>query len=341
MYKVFLHIGLHRTGTTAIQYFLADNAQRLEDAAITVANAGTPPGLRGNHELAWACLPRSQSESCWRDLDAELARRHGKRMIVSSEEFSRLDNKGIRFVAEFFRERGVELHVIVYLRNQVDLAESYYRIVVSHYEERRSLRQFMGDCASEYRLDYLDLLNNWADAVGRDFLHVRLWEKSSLPDGIIPDFCALTGIPFDEKYSKPLQNINHGLPFTALVPLTWMRRHGVNRDVIDRYLSWAETAYYDPRGPQIYLDKESAANFMSRFAVSNQAVAEQYFGRSSGQLFTELAQRPSDPPDDVTIAMTALTDFVASDLIKAMNGNHGEQVTPATSAPSLGAHSEN
>ena len=96
---VILHIGYHKTGSTALQSWLSNNRLALAEENI-VFPIGVSPWL-GHPEIAWAC---SGAKYSWQDKSYTLAEiedlytpyleksiKCNKMVVLSSEEFCRLD----------------------------------------------------------------------------------------------------------------------------------------------------------------------------------------------------------------------------------------------------------
>lgn len=89
MREFVVHCGLHKTGTTALQNFLTANRAVLRQNGVLYPTTGTPPGLTGQHNIAWQLARDRRYRSAWGDLDA-LFREIGAfdgRVLLSSEEF--------------------------------------------------------------------------------------------------------------------------------------------------------------------------------------------------------------------------------------------------------------
>ena len=87
--ELVVHCGLHKTGTTALQNFLTANRAVLRQNGVLYPTAGTPPGLTGQHNLAWQMARDRRYRSAWGDIDALFGEIGGfdGRVILSSEEF--------------------------------------------------------------------------------------------------------------------------------------------------------------------------------------------------------------------------------------------------------------
>src|SRR6185437_8931332 len=53
LYRLLLHVGLHKTGTTAVQTALAAAAGRLRERHLLYPKAGRPADFDGHHNVAW------------------------------------------------------------------------------------------------------------------------------------------------------------------------------------------------------------------------------------------------------------------------------------------------
>lgn len=121
----WIHIGFGKTGTTTIQRFLSLNRKHLSELGVLY------PALRGKkvphhnlvHDLGRPARFNAEFGT-WKDVGA-LVRRHPEHSILlSSESFQSLPASAIGQIQAHLRGRAVK--IIVYLRRQSDLAESWY-----------------------------------------------------------------------------------------------------------------------------------------------------------------------------------------------------------------------
>ena len=132
MARVVLHIGTHKTGSTAVQHALAENRWLL--ARRGVAYPDIPGSSVAHHGLMslWNpylanFAPRGGAEAAWRTL----ARRHARApgvLVLSSEEFSRahgdyaIDYAWVREALSEFES----VDVVCLLRDQLSFVQSVY-----------------------------------------------------------------------------------------------------------------------------------------------------------------------------------------------------------------------
>ena len=150
---LIVHIGYHKTGSTAIQSFLSKNRHELERAGLEL-----PPGLSqwlGHPEIPWAT---SESTDPWQDRTYSLAeisnhyrpilessRSPGKIVLLTSEEFCRYDimESKMESLARFLLP--YDPIIVGYTRNPLDFLLSRYRHEVQSGAEQRPLIKFLSN----------------------------------------------------------------------------------------------------------------------------------------------------------------------------------------------------
>jgi hypothetical protein len=88
--RLFIHCGLHKTGTKALQIFLRNNTKRLRDAGILYPYAGCLDSVAsGHHNIAWQIARDRRFDKALGDIGA-LAKEIGNfsgDILLSSEDF--------------------------------------------------------------------------------------------------------------------------------------------------------------------------------------------------------------------------------------------------------------
>lgn len=193
---IYLHIGRHKTGTSAIQHFLTQNRVRLRKLGWEYPRALS--GLTAHHDFVAALgagRPGGKAQTHPGLLKRE-ARRMGAwlqqpgRKIVSSEAFQNLDPEALRGVFPTDRTR-----VVVYLREPLDYLISSYAQKIQAQTARTPFAAY----AAAFRPDYATFLARWAAVFGEDGLQVRIYDRSLLAGGdVLHDFVEALGLPADE-----------------------------------------------------------------------------------------------------------------------------------------------
>jgi hypothetical protein len=135
MRQCFIHIGTHRTATTSLQTSLSSAASVLRSHNYLYPLSGRPPETPdGHHNIAWELSGDRRFRSEYgsiSDLMAEIHDFPGD-VILSSEDFecSVFSEERFRWFVHVLQRNDLAVHIIVYLRNQIDYAESLYRVML-------------------------------------------------------------------------------------------------------------------------------------------------------------------------------------------------------------------
>ena len=112
--KLILHGGVHRTGSTSIQNYLAQNRAALSEQGFFY------PGEKENHQdIAWAMWRGSLPAQ---DFASAISPGDDRTVIVSAEDICRYTRVG------FLRRMtaGLDIHGVFFVRRQDDWLESWY-----------------------------------------------------------------------------------------------------------------------------------------------------------------------------------------------------------------------
>ena len=292
MKKLFLHIGSHKTATTAIQTALFARRDELKQHGLSVF---VTPRSRTDKETScansWIDCPsadiRKGVGAYIRDLvglKERLASLPGD-VVLSAENFSWLFSKDeIDRLAEHVREIFEEVQIIVYLRRQD-------RQAISHHQEGAKLlaqaarAYYSGggralpsgrDHYDEY-LDYHARLRLWGDAFGFDRVTVRLFEPARLKDGDpVVDFFECLGVPVECKMERV--NESYGFQRTKLGHLLGQYPRGSLTTML-RELPDA--------GHKLLPSREDALAFYDRYRASNRELNDLFKLTSTESLFED------------------------------------------------------
>lgn len=240
MRSLILHIGHFKTGTTALQVFLASNrealaAQGLHYAETAVHHAKHSmlafPILHeaGARELLFGFDGAVTSAEGW-DLLLDEARSlpDGGSLLVSSEEFIRFG--AYPQCAQILRERlagagDLQVRVIAYLRAPQAHLQSYYNQLVKMDIPVAGFDATVRGRLEPIHWDYAQALAPWIEVFGSEAVLLRQFDdRLRAGDAIYRDFLGALGFDMPQDAVFPAQDPNTRLD-PALLPL----RRGVKR----------------------------------------------------------------------------------------------------------------
>lgn len=178
-----VHIGPHKTGTTALQWAFHRQRDELEDLGVHYAGKGDQAyrpavGLIGHG--GWRGSP-GVPESAWTDLVDEVAAAGDKRVMISSESFC---NATAEHIARLRDDLGPDrLHVVRMVRRYDTLLPSYWQQTIAaggvipwHRLIERVLTE--PDISFWRRHGFVTLTKRWADVVGPGRMTVVVVDES-------------------------------------------------------------------------------------------------------------------------------------------------------------------
>jgi len=281
-----LHIGTHKTGTSALQAFFAAHTDELDRHAIHYLRSGRGAG-KAHHELSWAIRGRHGADlSVWDTVRAELGANVAGTQVISSEAFWFTEPVAVR---EQLRDIK-DLRVVMYLRRQDKYLQSLYKQTVAggrriSFAEWREKYRFRGD--------YFAVVQQWAEAFGKDNLVIRPYERGGKTVDIVIDFLGYLGIDAAEEFEGRKRGRNNPSPRRELMELLRAFNQldiDINRDKFFHEVIGRNKEYV--RSVDL-LTHEQCAALMEDFAEGNHALIGEFY-RDSGPLFPELI--PGDRP---------------------------------------------
>ncbi|MDO4632946.1 MAG: hypothetical protein Q4B01_03715 [Eubacteriales bacterium] len=310
MATVYLHIGMPKTGTTAIQNFMALNRDLLAEKGVSYPDMGFHYPGRGYNRNAFFLHGEGYNaegaERCdWREKPeypegmkqlSELGRKF--ETIVISDEGNWWG--GVRrkkfwpMLKQDMDAAGLELKVIVYLRRQEDFAQSHYEQRVKEGFTHSFEEYLVWKDRAEYPFDYEATLAKIAESVGSENIIVRVYEKGQFQGEehtIFSDFLEIFGLKMADGFELENTVRNVSLEGDALELRRALNRVPEMRGVSHRLTLDLKRVqeiedYAWKRGQEMYFASEDAFEaFKARYAEGNAAVARKYLGREDGKLF--------------------------------------------------------
>jgi hypothetical protein len=236
MTEYILHIGLMKTGTTALQEGLSSMRGIIVKEGVIYPASNT---FQSRHvQLVWSCVvdllgayARSKysgikTQQALLEIQNEVTSANARTCIISAEDFSLFNPSRFRPIIEHM---GVSYKVVVYLRPQHEMIESMYKQLVKGAGIKDDLDDFVSKAISNRRagatpLDYQKFLSEWSEATDSNRIIVRTYGESARND-IVRDFLETVGLripggiiqsrantSIEGPYIQFLRSVNEYLP---------------------------------------------------------------------------------------------------------------------------------
>lgn len=283
---LFLHIGTHKTGTSALQSFLASRADALDERGIHYVRSGLGKGM-AHHALSWSVRDIQEVEPVvWEKTRREIAGHTTS--VLSSEAFWFADAAKVK--AEL--EGIADIRIVIYLRRQDKYLQSLYKQAVT---SGRKLDFFAWRERHIARGDYLAIIRSWAEAFGRDAIAIRPYERNGLRIDTVADFFDVLGTDVADLLARRKSRSNNPSPRLELLEL-FRAFNQLGLDIPHEKLFWAVLAGNRDYGRSAdILSFEQCCALMREFDDGNKALAAEFHHDPSTPLFPEMT--PFAPPE--------------------------------------------
>lgn len=298
--KVFVHAGLHKTGTSSIQVELTRARHLLEERGYLYPRSGVPAWAPfGQHLLPWSLIrkpgliPSIQGQTAeisdkdkdqlWDSLHEEIDAADLPNIIISSEEFDVLDRASIDELGKRLDRYDVE--PVIFLRNFGDLIESSYRtaVLISHFSG--TIERYLS--GHRIRLDYAELLRDWATLSVSGKVAAVSYDDESLRSDSVLTFLRTIGLAADAIEPERLPKQNESAPAFVIEMIRNMRSFGATDSDLEDWLVALKDAPFGPAVNDRYAflsrvalgELDSAYLLELKEIAADEVLAPQVYGR--------------------------------------------------------------
>ena len=302
---IFLHIGTNKTGTTAVQHFFAQQRDALKEHGVlypaTACNGVAHYAL--GTALGFSHGKKSNIDTLETELlslkDAfrnEIEQSAAQTVLISAENFFGAQNS-IQPVQSFFAD--YDTRIIIYLRRHDSWWESAYNQAVKMTKKPlwnhgiKSYIRYMKRKNPNYG-SYRTLVDQWADAFGKENIIVRPYEQQQNQPDIISDFLHTIGLPsLTQQLTALPERKNESLPFFALNLIDIYKRADVDPEIRSSLIKQAMTISENNKCSSIsspVLRRQLVDENMQDYEY----IAKEYLGREDGRLFYDSLPDPEE-----------------------------------------------
>ena len=207
MPNLVLHIGLHKTGTTAIQTFFRNNRRQIfQKTGFDYVPVGVAAG-HGHANLAWQIRNDQRFSTCrgtWDDVFRYIQSQNvnSRFYIISSEEFDGFDFDDIKKLGKILESCNVT--IVLMLRNQFDLAVAMHKQNMKRFM-MPDLANWLEKVKQGYRFNFDELVRNWEMLGSNHAINILPYERVS--ENLIGNFACQAGIPQEILSYLPKYNL--------------------------------------------------------------------------------------------------------------------------------------
>ncbi len=286
--RLLMHIGTHKTGTSALQALMERNREPLAARGVCYPQTDRPPfPNRRKHLNFWRAIkagPEAFAEERERLL-AEFDASGADTLVLSEEHLS---HPRLR-IADAMRDlaRHFDIEALCFLRRQDSFLESWWSQRCKSGREKLHIDAFVGKERGLVWVDYLKMLDRWA----RFARVTAIGFEQACERGLVESFNEATGLDLPPETKR--RNVSPDMRTVAIMAA--LNRRGVAHDwrKIDASLS-------GPRQRHA-LGARLRAGILARCAAQNAELARRY-----GVHFPDdMPEEPDDPlprPDKKTLA---------------------------------------
>jgi len=299
--EVTLHIGMTKTGSTAIQNFLERNRELLCENRILYPQTGLHFETRSDskrtsgHQYLMLASKRRDTDFFAR-VFSEITTTPNIRKVIISTENMFLDMSATD-IEKLHKQLGnVEAKIVVYLRRQDKWLESMYNEAISgsHIKECRPFSDFVEAHKDEGSIDYATVLSHWARVFGQDNIIVRPYDDELIKEGVVSDFCKVAGLGncFNEENESASERNISPLAKKDLLVLRAMNK--LPFDLTNKAASYRPFihAFIDRHGSLDNTDRvrwfsgQARMQILKEFMSCNSAVVQSFLPEKSQELFS-------------------------------------------------------
>lgn len=201
--KIIVHFGAGKTGSSAIQNFMLQNAEVLMRYGYYYPKHGIDQnGVSGGHGAFHRMIVNGNSEEAfdWLKKNYTKASENGCHLVISGESF----NPIAKLASPIFARLTNRIEAVGYFRNPIEFLVSSYNQSVKRHNFSKTLKEHLENVLEKPPSAHLRgrYLREWIEAVGEAHIKIFPYDKNIFaPAGLEYHFLKHIGIS-DEKHSE-------------------------------------------------------------------------------------------------------------------------------------------
>jgi GR25 family glycosyltransferase involved in LPS biosynthesis len=271
--SLFIHIGTHKTGSTAIQNFLNHNREILLKKGIGYFNSDD--SRNAHHNLAFALNAQNHSiiNQYLESIEQFSVDKEVSKIILSSEEFESIrDHKKLAPLLRF------DLTILCYLRRQDYYLEAEYNQLVRQPSRRYaySIYKFVLEQNYDLRFNYKNLYETWMKLAPLSSINFMPFPETVRSLDLFKNLIDKIGIDWNDELRLPLiSESNISLSPKAIIYLAQFNKKEVSNSDHHKLIKILGENF--PKdGVNRLLSTREAKNFLKRYKKSNEFIEKKF-----------------------------------------------------------------
>ena len=268
-----LHIGITKTGSKAIQRFLASEAAGLDDPRILYVRSGRSGTW---HEEVFYSVQNGCAHLL-ADAKREAQSARADYAVLSYEGFHALPTERIQLV----RDTLGDARIVLFIRRQDDHVNSWYnQLIKAHRVPFSEIESFERSTpVYDAALDYAAIIERWGSVFGHNALHILIYEKARCSVRALLDVMRVPRSVLDGR----TDNANPALTAELAAMLRGIKQMLGDRpelpQVVEAFHLEYGATFVDSyaRAPVYLLGSATCQAIMNQYVASNETVRRRWF----------------------------------------------------------------
>lgn len=272
---LYIHAGVHRTGTTNLQNVFSHNRDVLRNQGLIY-----PLDTSNHQHIAWGLINPNKGvdiSAIAKQIIQEVEDNNAHAALISGEDFAL--HKSYEWTQELFSD-FFDIKFVVYLRRQDKWLTSWYnqhnRWPWDKKVRALSTTEFLDYSTNFHWIDYDKLLSRMEKVVGQDHIHVQTLGDGGVKDSL-SDICEYLKINIDDLdiLSQPNASLSP-IKLEALKRIDLLELPGHKRS---KLLKHAEKIHCRDMDNKECFTVDQRKEIIDSFSKSNTKVARRYFAK--------------------------------------------------------------
>lgn len=267
--NLYIHVGVHKTGSTAFQVFCKRNRSQLINQGIIYPDCKTfhEKDTFGHHYISLITTEEEFIENL-KNINQELIKYNVNNCLISSEEFMKWDKIIIQM---FIKSASIffdQIHLIMCIREQSKVLEGIYGTHVYHYGYKGSIQDFI--ISEKIRFDYFKYVMEW-EKFAKIKKHILLYNeiKNDLVSKIF------NKIDFFVKKTQFINKIfNPSLDYRIVETIRFLNKNKFDQNLIKKIMVFFEKMEINNPRPNQFLSEKERDKFNNIFRENNKKILQ-------------------------------------------------------------------